>query len=540
MRPSERAASDSRYAAFLQAHTPDARTLKAQSETRLDRMPVFTVLCPAGTKFSETAASLRAQSYPFWELRTAASPAPAARDARITFLPGADVPTLQKGARGAYVCCVDAGDRFTPDALFRFAEAISRAQEVDALYCDEDENSPAGRIHPDFKPDYSPDTLLSIPYIGRPFFVERGVFSRCGGLTGTDEAARYDFTLRACETARQVVHVPRVLFSRGAPRAAVDPGTGRQIVERALVRRRERGMAVGGLIKGSFAVRYGVVGRPVISVIIVSRNDPAALREQIASIEAMCQYPHYEIVVADDHSSDPQLLSCYDTLVRSGKARVLFHGGPHNAAALRNAGARASSGEALLFLGLGVHPNAADCFEQLLMQAQRARVGAAGGKLVTPDGRILHAGLAVGANGLYGSPFRGEPDTASPAEKGRYVNCIRNVSALGGACLMLSRDSFYGAGCFDPSFSEIGWDVEMCLSQLHRGKYNVYTPYARFVQHPLRFRPHPPPAKKNLMRCRDVIRPFSVRGDPYFPAFYGGASDRNETEGAGKPRLFGL
>src|SRR5208283_5232816 len=84
----------------------------------------------------------------------------------------------------------------------------------DFLYTDEDKIDSGGRFHqPFFKPDWSPDAILSNNYICHFTVVRRSLIEALGGFrTGFDYAQDYDLILRATERARRIVHVPKVLY----------------------------------------------------------------------------------------------------------------------------------------------------------------------------------------------------------------------------------------------------------------------------------------------------------------------------------------
>ncbi len=74
-------------------------------------------------------------------------------------------------------------------------------------------------------------------------------------------------------------------------------------------------------------------------------------------------------------------------------------------------------------------------------------MGAVGARLLFPDGRIQHAGIALGLCGDTGHVFKGL-DGRKPHYFG-LDRAIRNVSAVTGACLMVRAEVFRKAGGFD-------------------------------------------------------------------------------------------
>ena len=148
---------------------------------------------------------------------------------------------------------------------------------------------------------------------------------------------------------------------------------------------------------------------------------------------------------------------------RGGDARVPRSTPPHGRARSR---ARSTSrvstispwparrGRYLLFLNDDTEPCGPDWLRALEEHAQRPEVGAVGAKLLYPDGRIQHAGIAVGIGGLAGHPFRFRRE--APDE-------IRDVSAVTAACLMMRREVFDAVGGFDERLPVNSNDVDLCL-----------------------------------------------------------------------------
>ena len=66
-------------------------------------------------------------------------------------------------ASGDFVSFLDHDDQLAPDALLEIARRLDREPDLDIIYTDEDKKAADGRhITPFFKPDWSPDLLLSL------------------------------------------------------------------------------------------------------------------------------------------------------------------------------------------------------------------------------------------------------------------------------------------------------------------------------------------------------------------------------------------
>ena len=109
------------------------------------------------------------------------------------------------------------GDQLGCDALLETALSSGLHRDADFFYADEVRISPASReCEPFFKPDFSPDLLLSTNYIGRPWFASTGLLGKTGVTPRSLlEFGEYDVVLRCTEQARQIHHLPKLLCLRG-------------------------------------------------------------------------------------------------------------------------------------------------------------------------------------------------------------------------------------------------------------------------------------------------------------------------------------
>src|SRR5581483_8240603 len=102
-----------------------------------------------------------------------------------------------KLAQGAYVGLLDNDDELAPDALYEIVKTLQE-QKYDLLYSDEDKlDENEERCEPFFKPDWSPDLLLSINYISHFGVYRRKLLNEIAGFReGFEGGQDYDLVLR--------------------------------------------------------------------------------------------------------------------------------------------------------------------------------------------------------------------------------------------------------------------------------------------------------------------------------------------------------
>src|SRR5262249_3804077 len=141
----------------------------------------------------------------------------------------------------------------------------------------------------------------------------------------------------------------------------------KQAVSDALKRRGETATVEDGPVPCTFRVRRRRVGTPLVSIIIPSRDRVHLLRRCLQSIEERTAYRHYEILVVDNDSREPQTLAYLASLSH----QVIRDGEPFNFARLNNRAAAVARGEHVLLLNNDVEVIAPEWLEALLEHSQR-------------------------------------------------------------------------------------------------------------------------------------------------------------------------
>ena len=100
---------------------------------------------------------------------------------------------------------MDCDDVLRPNALYEVVKKLNENPNLDFIYSDEDKIDDDGfnRHMPHFKPDWSPDTLMSHMYTCHFGVYRRSIANEIGGLrAGYEGAQDYDFTLRFTEKTK--------------------------------------------------------------------------------------------------------------------------------------------------------------------------------------------------------------------------------------------------------------------------------------------------------------------------------------------------
>jgi GT2 family glycosyltransferase len=484
-----------------------------------EHRPLISILMPTfNAKPEELAAAIESvfvQSYPNWELCIAddASTDPEVRNVleqakedartynRIKVIYRSERGGISRAcnsarslAEGEFLCFLDHDDLLSAHALAYVCEAVNLNPLADVLYSDEDKIDEAGRrSEPFFKPDWSPDTLLSLNYVCHLFVVRRDLAELVGELNSAcDGGQDYDFILRACEQARHIEHIPRVLYhwrvsGNSTATSIENKSFATEAARLALNLHAERvGKALQispGRAPCRWRARYPVPPGTRVSIVIASGGKTDVLRINLDSLFGKTLYRDYEVVIADNSKGNLVERIAADYGSRNPNLRYFdWRDKPFNFSVINNAAALTCDSPVLLFMNDDTSVVEAGWLEAMLELALRPEVGAVGAKLLYPTGGIQHGGVVMGIFDNCGHAFKGL-DGALP-HYFDFSDVIRNVSAVTGACLMTRSDVFWQVGGFDEAQFAVAFnDIDLCLKIGKAGYRVLYTPHAVLYHH---------------------------------------------------------
>jgi len=475
-------------------------------------MPVYAV----SPKLLQAAIeSVRAQLYPQWEMCIADDASPGGAVWRL--LKGyADVDPRIKVVRrdvngnicaatnsalalasGEFVALMDHDDILPERALYEVAAVLQDHPDADLIYSDEDKIDEKGRRYePHFKTGWNPELLLAQNMISHLGVYRRSLVEAVGGLReGFEGSQDYDLALRVSErtTAARIHHIPWVLyhwrqeghatFSQGQMDRCADAA--RRAVEEHLARIGEAGVTVENQADAPGWVEVRRVApepKPLVSVIVPTRDRAELLAQCADGVLNSTAYQPLELLIVDNGSVEPQTKALFKRLRKDPRVRILAAPGPFNFSALNNRAAAEAKGEILLLLNNDISMIRPDWLDEMVAQAVRPNVGAVGARLLYPDGKVQHAGVVIGINGVAGHLLYHAPGD----EPGYYkhLKTPRNVSAVTAACLAMRRSVYEEVGGLDAEHLAVAFnDVDLCLKIRKAGYDIVWTPFAELYHH---------------------------------------------------------
>lgn len=395
-------------------------------------------------------------------------------------------------ATGEFISLLDHDDRLLPNALAEVVRHININPTTDIFYSDECIIDQEGKILGTyFKPGWSPLMHLSVNYTTHLSTYRRDLIQQIGGWReGFEGAQDHDLMLRAVEASRNpVIHIPINLYQWRSHELSTASGSeakpyaaqaGMQAVREACQR---RGYAADVVFEPRFhhyKVRFAIPDpKPLISIIIPTKDSFSLIDACLNSIFTKTTYRNFEVIAVDHSSTDGECLRLFADFSQRypQQFKHVIYRGLFNFAALCQTGVAQSRGDFVLLLNNDTEVYSPEWLEELLSVAQLAEVGAVGGKLLYPNGRIQHAGIhglgqmVAGHTGIH---LKGDC-----SDYFGYLQTTHEVLAITGACLLVSRKKYDEVGGLDAVFVPNGFgDVDFCLKLRKHGYNNVYVPYA--------------------------------------------------------------
>lgn len=501
---------EKRYQSWMKKNETD---LNIKNEEEISYKPLISVVVPVYNvsmkMLKECIMSVVNQTYDNWELCLAddASTMPEVKKCLKSFENNTKIKIKYRDknghisrstnsaiemATGEYVAFMDCDDVLAVNALYEVVKLLNKDKTLDFIYSDEDKLSEDGkhRHQPHFKPDWSPDTMMSLMYTCHLGVYRKKIGDEIGWLrTGFEGAQDYDFTLRFTEKTKNIGHIPKILYHwrERKESTAINPEAKGYIVEAAKKAKTEalerRGYEaelewVSNIYQ--FRVNYKAVGNPKVSIVIPSKDNFEVYKRCIDTLTGKTLYKNYEIITVDNGSSDTNRQK-YEKYIKEKGQKYIYMPMEFNFSKMCNIGVENSDGELILLLNDDMEIISGEWMERMVGHAMLPYIGAVGAKLLYPNSTLIqHTGVFSFDSGPSHALCRYDDNTIFNFCRNKIEY---NYSAVTAACLMVTRRKYLEAGGLDESFAVAYNDVKFCFDLLDKGYYNVVRADAVLYHH---------------------------------------------------------
>lgn len=394
-------------------------------------------------------------------------------------------------ATGEFIALVDNDDIITQNALYEVVKVLNENKKIDLIYSDEDKIDFKGnRCEPHFKPDFSPDTLLSLNYICHLAVLRKSIVDKIGGFTvGLEGAQDHDLFLRFTEVTDRIYHLPKILYHwrkvEGSTAVSLDNkdyanDLGKKAIENALKRRKINGYVEKDLNSTYYKVVYEIDKEPSISIIIPTRDYADTLRTCLESIYNKTKYKNFEIIIANNNSEEKETFDLFEEYKsKYSNFKVIDINTEFNYSNINNVAIKQSKGEYIVLLNNDTEIITDGWLTTMVGYAMQKHVGAVGPKLLYPDYTVQHGGVILGLGGVASHAYIG----SSREELGMYgrLRVPYDYSAVTAACLMVSRKKFNEVNGLEEELKVAYNDIDFNIKLLQKGYYNVFLPQVELI-----------------------------------------------------------
>lgn len=221
-------------------------------------------------------------------------------------------------------------------------------------------------------------------------------------------------------------------------------------------------------------LQFQSIAEPLVSIVIPVYNNLKFTLECLMSISKYTKEISYEVIVIDDCSTD----RTQDLLSNINNMTYLRNSGNLGFVRTCNRGLEKARGKYILFLNNDAQVTEGWLTELVKTFDDNHDAGAAGPKIIYPDGRLQEAGAMISRD-CSGALIGVADDPALPR-----FNYVREVDYCSGTCLIVETRKFRELGGFSdemaPSYFE---DVDLCFRLRRLGLRIMYNPKSVIVHH---------------------------------------------------------
>ncbi|MCP3928291.1 MAG: glycosyltransferase [Bacteroidetes bacterium] len=378
-----------------------------------------------------------------------------------------------KKASGSYLAILDHDDILCLNALFEVAKRLKKKTAL-VIYSDRDKiTNQHDRYEPQIKPDWAPETLLSVNYIFHLVIINRKFFLDLGGYRAEYEGSQdFDFLLRFMSKHndnRYVSHISKVLYSWRAidSSSSIDPCAKQFIYDSGV-----------NALKSHFFQKG----------IDVSVSEMSNIWRGYYKI-SFPEFDHdqYEVFTLD--SFDKCASKINSVINNSSKAYIVF---------------------------ISPYVEASEQSIRKMIQPMIIEgVGLTTGKVIDSNNCIKYSGIAVLTNYTlqfthYG--YHGD----EPGYLG-YNRILHNVSMVYPGCFVVNKEAWQKANGLNESYAGLYAIFDFCYRVLEKHFRIVIDPEAEFkTNHTLDIYRY----AEDISKFNSIWKKQIRKGDPYYSRFF--------------------
>ncbi len=226
--------------------------------------------------------------------------------------------------------------------------------------------------------------------------------------------------------------------------------------------------------KSNSVLELPVSAAPMVSIILLFHNRAEISLQCLETLAVGAGSISFEVVIVDNASSDetPALLDrIRNAKIIRNSTNLGFGGGCNQAADL-------AIGKYLLFLNNDIELMSNSIKVLVDTIENGTNIGAAGGKLIFPDGTLQEAGSIIWRDGSCAGYGRND-DPFKPE-----FCYVKDADFCSGALLLTPRELFLSLGKFDTRYAPAYYeDADYCLQLWTKGFRVVFQPFSVAVHH---------------------------------------------------------
>ena len=220
-------------------------------------------------------------------------------------------------------------------------------------------------------------------------------------------------------------------------------------------------------------IEFTPVSEPLVSIILVLYNRVELTLSCLYSI-LHNNFKSLEVIIVDNNSSD----RTEELLAKVQGVKFIFNDENRHFLEAANQASQVAQGEYLLFLNNDAQILGDSINQAVKTISQQPDIGAVGGKIILPDGRLQEAGSIIWQDGSCLGYGRGDDPELS-----QYM-FQREVDYCSGAFLLTPRQLFTELGGFDDIYQPAYYEeTDYCVRLHQAGKKIIYDPQVAILHY---------------------------------------------------------